>query len=168
MLHTHDAMQHVVNLKLERLTEVTIMERGDLPPRTGTRPAPPVTLRTRPVLSWLDADASPSLKAPFFSPHFCNERLSFRRAMLTVQVTVFFPSLLSAAIIDAAVLMEWGECPWSVCPLSGMLLCWRGRGRVAGLALWPQLWHCSSKWHRREGPCAECVAVWSSVVVCPD
>lgn len=49
------------------------------------------------------------------------------------------PRLLSAAIIDAAVLMEWGECPWSVCPLSVTLLCWRGRGRVAGLALRPQL-----------------------------
>lgn len=34
---------------------------------------------------------------------------------------VFF--LLTGVIIDAAVLMERGECPWSVCPLSVMLLC---------------------------------------------
>lgn len=64
---------------------------------------------------------TPSLKVLFFFPlHVGNERLSFRQAMLTVQVSVF---LHTGVIIDAAVLMERGECPWSVCPLSVMLLC---------------------------------------------
>lgn len=54
--------------------------------------------------------------------------------VLTVQVTLP-PLLLAVVIIDASALMEWEECPWSVCPLSAMMLCRRGRGPAPAVAL---------------------------------
>lgn len=87
-----------------------------------------------PVLSWLHAGASlhTIIKGPFLSFFFyilvMSACASARRCWLC-RWGFFF--LLTGVIIDAAVLMERGECPWSVCPLSVMLLCWRGRGRVS-------------------------------------
>lgn len=122
--------RHLFHLKLDRLTEVSVMVRWPAL-RRRTCPAQPVTLHTHPVLSWLHAGASlhTIIKGPFsfsFSILVMSACASARRCWLCRCVF-----LLTGVIIDAAALMERGECPWSVCPLSVMLLCWRGRGRAS-------------------------------------
>lgn len=191
-LHTRKAVKHLFNLKLDRLTEVSMtvcahVRRPALKawvstslwlcslnnaPFPGEEPETPFCHHRPADSDWIqEPHCTPlewqSLKVFFYIYIFVlSACASAGRCWLCRWG--FLPLLLTGVVVDAVVLMEWVECPWSVCPLSAMMLCWRGRRRVTGLALWPQLWRCSSKWHLREEPSAECVADSSSVVGCPD
>lgn len=81
-------------------------------------------------------------------------------------------SMLTIVIINLAAQQNWAafRCPLScwVFVLCAWWRCCRRCGRVTGLLLWQWIWHCSSKWHLREGHFTKCIMVSSSVAVCPD